>query len=162
MKADLRESGSGRRGAVNSRVPLVYSCSGASSAAQMANHLAVRLDRMGVAEMSCAAGLGGDVGPLVKVAKSGRPIVAIDGCPLHCVASILRRHGLEADRHYDLSDGGVKKRKHEDFSLPEAERVLRQIVGDPTFPPGGGPMGDAMSGCAECASPPCFMPAIED
>ncbi len=141
---------------------MVYSCSGASSAAQMANHLAIRLDRMGVAEMSCAAGLGGDVGPLVAVAKSGRPIVAIDGCPLHCVASILRRHGLEADRHYDLSDGGVKKRKHEDFSLPEAEGVMRQILEDPGFPAAGGSRGEAVSGCAECSSPPCFMPAIED
>jgi uncharacterized metal-binding protein len=31
---------------------LVYSCSGCSNAAQLANHLAVRLDRTGVAEMS--------------------------------------------------------------------------------------------------------------
>ncbi len=128
----------------------------------MANHLAIRLDRMGVAEMSCAAGLGGDVGPLVRVAKSGRPIVAIDGCPLHCVASILRRHGLEADRHYDLSDGGVKKRKHEDFSLPEADGVLRRILEDPGFPSGESPGGEAVAGCAGCASPPCSMPAIED
>ncbi|WP_258292173.1 putative zinc-binding protein, partial [Escherichia marmotae] len=30
--------------------PLVYSCSGCSSAAQMANHLALRLDRAGQAE----------------------------------------------------------------------------------------------------------------
>jgi uncharacterized metal-binding protein len=28
------------------KLPLVYSCSGASSAAQMANHIAVRLDRL--------------------------------------------------------------------------------------------------------------------
>ncbi|MFB6195347.1 MAG: putative zinc-binding protein, partial [Haloplanus sp.] len=46
-------------------LPLVYSCSGCSSAAQMANDLAVRLDRERVAEMSCIAGVGGDVGPLV-------------------------------------------------------------------------------------------------
>ena len=30
--------------------PLVYACSGCSSAAQLANHVAVRLDRSGVAE----------------------------------------------------------------------------------------------------------------
>lgn len=34
-------------------LPLVYSCSGCSSAAQMANCLALELDRKGVAEMSC-------------------------------------------------------------------------------------------------------------
>ena len=46
--------------------PLVYSCSGASSAAQTCNHLAVKLDRAGAAEMSCIAGVGGDVKPLVR------------------------------------------------------------------------------------------------
>ena len=30
-------------------LPLVYSCSGCSSAAQLANHVALRLDRAGVA-----------------------------------------------------------------------------------------------------------------
>ncbi|HPY29199.1 MAG TPA: putative zinc-binding protein [Verrucomicrobiota bacterium] len=109
-------------------LPLVYSCSGASSAAQMANHLAVKLDRLQVAEMSCIAGVGGDVKPLVRTAKSGRPIIALDGCPLHCTAQILKRHGLVADQHYDLSKMGVKKRAHEDFDPAEAARVLQQLL----------------------------------
>jgi uncharacterized metal-binding protein len=33
---------------------------------QLANHLALRIDRTGAAEMSCIAGLGGDVKPLVR------------------------------------------------------------------------------------------------
>ena len=111
----------------NKKRPLVYSCSGASSAAQLANHLAVKLDRLKVAEMSCIAGVGGDVKPLVRTALSGRPIIALDGCPLHCVAHILKRHGLKADKHYDLSELGVNKRKHEDFDPQEAGRVLVRI-----------------------------------
>ena len=62
--------------------PLVYSCSGCSSAAQMANYLAIRMDRKGIAEMSCIAGVGGNVKKLVKTAQSGRKIIVIDGCPL--------------------------------------------------------------------------------
>jgi len=100
----------------------------------MANHLAVKLDRLKVAEMSCIAGLGGDVKPLVQTAKSGRPIIAMDGCPLHCAAKILARHGLRADKHLDLSELGVKKRKHEDFDPEEAARVLQWILDDPEFP----------------------------
>lgn len=46
--------------------PLIYSCSGCSNVAQLANSLAVRIDRAGLAEMSCIAGVGGDVKPLVK------------------------------------------------------------------------------------------------
>lgn len=115
-------------------LPLVYSCSGASSAAQMANHIAVKLDRLKVAEMSCIAGVGGDVKPLVRTATSGRPIIALDGCPLHCAAQILKRHGLTADKHYDLSKMGVSKKKHEDFDPKQAAEVLQRIVEESAVP----------------------------
>ncbi len=110
--------------------PLVYACSGASSAAQMANHIAVRLDRLKSAEMSCIAGVGGDVKPLVRTAKSGRTIIALDGCPLQCAAHILMRHGLKAHKHYDLSKMGVKKVYHEDFNPEQAGEMLQQIQQD--------------------------------
>jgi uncharacterized metal-binding protein len=110
------------------RQPLVYACSGASSAAQMANHIAVRLDRLGVGEMSCIAGVGGDVKPLVRTARSGRPILALDGCPLHCAARILQRQGIRPDWHFDLSQHGVPKRQHEDFDPAEAARMLDEVV----------------------------------
>ena len=115
-------------------LPLVYSCSGASSAAQMANHLAVKIDRLGAAEMSCIAGVGGDVGPLVRVAKSSRPIVALDGCALRCVLHILKRHQIEPTAHYLLTDYGVKKRARTDYDAAEAGEVLKQILDDPAFP----------------------------
>lgn len=38
----------------NPKLPLVYSCSGCSSAAQMANQLAIRLDRAGLAQAGVA------------------------------------------------------------------------------------------------------------
>lgn len=111
-------------------LPLVYACSGCSSAAQLANHVAVQLDRQGVAEMSCIAGVGGDVPHLLKIAQSGRPIVALDGCPLVCVASCLSRHGLHAQQHYQLHQHGVKKRQHADFDPAQAQAVLAQVRAD--------------------------------
>ena len=110
--------------------PLVYSCSGCSSAAQLANHVAVRMDRKGVAEMSCIAGVGGDVPKLVRLAQSGRPILALDGCPLVCVQSSLARHGITPTRHYQLHQYGVKKRNHQDFDPQEAAEVLARIEAD--------------------------------
>lgn len=50
----------------HNELPLVYSCSGCSSIAQLANQVAVQLDREQVAEMSCIAGVGGGVKSLVK------------------------------------------------------------------------------------------------
>ena len=109
-------------------LPLVYSCSGCSSAAQMANHLALRLDRAGAAEMSCIAGVGGGVAGLVRTAQSRRPILALDGCVLRCVSACLANAGVVADTHLVLSDYGVKKRRHADFDAGEADAVYAAQV----------------------------------
>lgn len=108
---------------MSGKPPLVYSCSGCSSAAQMANALALRLDRAGVAEMSCIAGVGGGVTGLVRTARSGRAIVALDGCVLHCVRACLAQAGVVPDVHLTLSDYGVRKRRHADFDHDEADAV---------------------------------------
>jgi len=107
-------------------LPLVYPCSGCSSAAQMANHVALRLDREGEAEMSCIAGVGGNVPHLVRIAQSGRPILIIDGCALECTRSSLAQRGVQPARHMLLNEQGVKKRYASDFDADEAERVLQQ------------------------------------
>ncbi|WP_304624779.1 putative zinc-binding protein, partial [Rhodanobacter sp. PCA2] len=114
--------------AMNRDLPLVYSCSGCSSAAQMANHLALRLDRAGVAEMSCIAGVGGGVAGLVRTARSGRRVLALDGCVLTCVAACLAREGVSADTHLVLSDYGVKKRRHADFDAEQAGQIYQEHV----------------------------------
>ncbi len=108
--------------------PLAYSCSGCSSAAQTANYVALQLDRRGIAEMSCIAGVGGDVPQLLKVAKSGRPIIALDGCPLACTRSTLARHGIEPMHYHQLNDFGVKKRKHMDFDQGQGDAIVEHLI----------------------------------
>jgi len=110
-----------------SRKPLVYSCSGCSSAAQLANAVALKLDRAEVAEMSCIAGIGGDVPSLLRTARSGRPIVALDGCALACVKSSLARHDLAPALYVQLADHGVRKRHHADFDPVQAQRVFADV-----------------------------------
>lgn len=112
----------------NHSLPLVYSCSGCSSAAQMANHLAVQLDRHGVAEMSCIAGVGGDVPHLVRIARSGRSILALDGCALQCVKSSLAQRGVAPSRHILLHEYGVKKHYSSDFDPDEANELFEKIA----------------------------------
>ncbi len=107
-------------------LPLVYSCSGCSSAAQMANHVALRLDHEGEAEMSCIAGVGGNVPNLVKIARSGRPILALDGCALECTRASLAERGVQPAVHLLLNEQGVKKRYASDFDAAEAEQVFQQ------------------------------------
>lgn len=94
----------------------------------MANHLALRLDRAGAAEMSCIAGVGGGVPGLVRTAQGGRRILALDGCEMRCVAACLARAGVVANVHLVLSDHGVKKRQHADFEPDQATRVYADAV----------------------------------
>ncbi len=107
--------------------PTVYSCSGCSSAAQMANYLAIQLDRSGEAQMSCIAGVGGDVGSLVRTAKNSEFIISIDGCPLKCCQACLAKHQLKADMPIVLSDYKIEKRLHQDFSQEDAEQLLMAL-----------------------------------
>jgi uncharacterized metal-binding protein len=109
-------------------LPLVYSCSGCSSAAQLANAVALKLDRSGIAEMSCIAGVGGGVAPLVKLAQSGRTILAIDGCPLACARACLAQQGVAPDHHLLLNEYGVRKKMHTDFDSADAGRLAAQAA----------------------------------
>lgn len=111
-------------------LPLIYSCSGCSNIAQLANSVATELDREMKAEMSCIAGVGGGVKPLVKKARSGRIIVALDGCPLHCVKHCLAQQHVVADFHYTLTDQGFRKSQHEDCGEGDVARVKAKILAD--------------------------------
>lgn len=109
-------------------LPLVYSCSGCSDAAQMANSLALRLAHEGRAEMSCIAGVGGAVEPLLRVLAQGRPILALDGCALRCVCACLAKAGVTATQAINLGDFGIKKTKRFSFCPTEAERIWNDTI----------------------------------
>lgn len=112
----------------SAHLPLVYSCSGCSSSAQLANTLALRLDRDGEAQMSCIAGVGADMPNFVRQATSGRPILVLDGCPLACARGSLKRHGVEPDRYMPLHEQGVKKRYGQDAEDADVERLYPRVV----------------------------------
>lgn len=110
--------------------PLVYACSGCSNVAQLANDLAVTLDRQGSAQMSCIAGVGGKVKQLVKVAESDRPILAIDGCPLNCVKQSLASVDVSPMWHIELTSMGYKKREHENCSEEDLLDLVAKVQQD--------------------------------
>lgn len=93
----------------------------------MSNYIAVQLDRKGIAEMSCIAGVGGNVKSLVRTAVSGRKIIAIDGCPLACAKACLKNHSVVPEVHLELSSLGVKKKYHEDFDIEMAGQIVDSI-----------------------------------
>ncbi|MBV1919824.1 MAG: putative zinc-binding protein [Pseudomonadales bacterium] len=111
-------------------LPLIYSCSGCSNNAQLTNDVALALDKAGQAEMSCIAGVGGGVKNLVKKAQSGRVIVALDGCQLHCVKGCLAQHDVKPSLHYTLTEQGIKKQKKTDYEESDFETVKSTVLKD--------------------------------
>jgi uncharacterized metal-binding protein len=93
----------GKRGTV------VYACSGCSDAGELADRIARCLTREGTAEMSCLAGIGGRVKPLVNRAASAERILAIDGCPLNCTRHTLELAGFKNFEHLELHKLGMRK-----------------------------------------------------
>lgn len=93
---------------MTNQLPLVFACSGCSKAGQLADVLARELDRRGLAEMSCLAGLGAKRPKFLKQ-LAARKIWLIDGCPIDCAAGVLDQVGRPPELHLNLHDLGVKK-----------------------------------------------------
>jgi uncharacterized metal-binding protein len=81
----------------------------------------------------------------VQLAKSGRPVVALDGCPLHCVRNCLVRHGVAPKLHLTLTKLGFKKRFRMEFDEDQAVTVFRGVVAVLE----GGPQSELVVACLE-------------
>jgi uncharacterized metal-binding protein len=106
---------------------IIYSCSGCSNVAQLANRVAVKLDRAGRIKMSCIAGIGGDVPPLLNEGKTADYVVGLDGCELSCVSKCLLRHQIRLDKHIILTKMGFSKKNHQDFEEAEFDNAFSKI-----------------------------------
>jgi uncharacterized metal-binding protein len=111
-------------------LPVVYACSGCSSAGELADHVARRLDSSGLAEMASIAGIGAGEPQQLSRARSRFPIIAIDGCANACARRCLERNGISPARHYMLGRYGVWKRDSAGIASAEAAALLRAIEAD--------------------------------
>ena len=94
---------------MSERIPLVFACSGCSNAGQLAGQVALQLDRRGVAEMSCLAGIGA-AKPLFLKKLRDREVWVIDGCPINCSLGVFDQVREHVDVHIRLHDLGVNKK----------------------------------------------------
>jgi uncharacterized metal-binding protein len=106
---------------------IVYACSGASNLGQLANQIALRLDRLGLADLACATEVGAEDG---GVHSSDRPVLSISGCTSACCAAMLARHGVEVSRSVILAERGIAKAKHVLVDDDSSERVFGQVLAE--------------------------------
>jgi uncharacterized metal-binding protein len=88
---------------------VIYACSGCSDAGELADRTARALSQQKRGEMSCLAGIGGRVKPLMMKAEKADHIVTIDGCPLNCARHTLERAGFQKVNHLELHRLGFRK-----------------------------------------------------
>ena len=102
----------------------VLACSGCSHAGELADLAARRVEEIGVAKMSCLAGVGGRVKPIMNTVQRAPELLMIDGCPLECGANTLRLAGITEFKHLKLHELGV--RKHSTEVTPETIQSLAE------------------------------------
>ena len=88
---------------------LVFACSGAADVGAVADQAARKLTKDGAGSMFCLAGIGGRVAPIMEKTKSASKLLAIDGCPLNCVAETLKQAGFDQFEHMLVTDLGLEK-----------------------------------------------------
>jgi len=103
---------------------VIFACSGAADVGKIADLSARKLSEDGVGKMSCLAGVGGRVKPLMEIAKGAQAILAIDGCPLHCARNTLEQAGFKKFEHLCLADIGMVKGK-----TPVTEEAVAKVAG---------------------------------
>ncbi|MCC6491413.1 MAG: putative zinc-binding protein [Pirellulales bacterium] len=106
--------------------PLVFACSGCSNAGQLANQVALELDRRGAAEMSCLAGVGAGKRHFLKQ-LAARPAWVVDGCPIECALGLFQRLDQPVAAHLRLHDLG--RRKNDPMPTPsELNELVDQLL----------------------------------
>ena len=103
---------------------VIFACSGAADVGKIGDLSARKLSADGVGKMSCLAGIGGRVKPLMEIAKGAQAILAIDGCPLHCARNTLEQAGFKKFEHLCLADMGMAKGK-----TPPTDEAVAKVAG---------------------------------
>jgi uncharacterized metal-binding protein len=97
---------------------LILGCSGGSNVGQISNNVMIELDRKGVGNAYCLAGIGAGLTGFIESAKAAKTIV-IDGCPVGCGKKAFEKYGLEPSQYFVVTELGIAKTH--DFSKLEDE-----------------------------------------
>ena len=74
---------------------LIFACSGASDAGELADRSARRLSRSGLGKMFCLAAIGGRVQQFIDDTEAAKDIIIIDGCSNECAKKTLSKINIK-------------------------------------------------------------------
>ena len=89
---------------------LMYSCSGCADLGEVADRATRILNRNGFAKMTCLAGVGAGLSGFVESAKGADRVIAVDGCPVACAQTSLKKAGAKNNYFTHYYRNGICKR----------------------------------------------------
>ena len=95
----------------NTKLRLIYSCSGAANTGEIADQVSRKLAKEGYGNMTCLASVGAHISGFVESAKGAEENITIDGCPVACAKKILEHIGVSPSKSYILTEMGAEKGK---------------------------------------------------
>lgn len=106
----------------------IFPCAGAANVGQFSNRIAIELEKQGIGNLMCTAGIGARAPGLMKSAEASDRIITIDGCPVNCASKTLELAGFKVDKHIVISELGIKKSKERDLKDSEILEVLEKTL----------------------------------
>ncbi len=107
---------------------LIFPCSGGSNVGQIANQVGVQLTQDGLGKIFCLAGIGGHVSGMIESTKTGKMVVAIDGCPVACAQKTLEHAGFKIHEYVQVTDLGIEKNHNFDLNPSEVGKVTTYLT----------------------------------
>lgn len=106
----------------------IFPCVGAANVGQLSNRIAIELEKQGIGNLMCTAGIGARAPGLMKSAEASDRVIAINGCPVNCASKTLELAGFEVDKHIIISELGIKKSKEKDLKDQEVADTLGKVM----------------------------------
>ena len=106
---------------------LIFACSGGSNVGQISNNVMIELDKKGVGNAYCLAGVGAALSGFIESAKAAKTIV-IDGCSVGCGKKAFEKYGLEPSQYFIITELGITKTHNFDTVGGETKEALNKII----------------------------------
>ena len=102
---------------------VVYVCGGSADVGELTDRAARQMDREGIANMSCLAGIGARDADIMFNAEYATRVLLMDGCPKACSQRTFENANLHSFVHFDMSAVGLLKGQS-----PVTEENIQRVV----------------------------------
>ena len=101
-------------------------CSGGLNVGQVANNAMIELDKGGIGNAYCLAGIGAALSGFIESAKAAKTVV-IDGCPVGCAKKAFEKYDITPTQYFVVTEMGIEKKHAFDTFQGETDLALGYI-----------------------------------